>query len=79
MGGSVNLLSKKELCRIFGLYSQMTGTCYYKLLRQKVFTDEALEGMGMTIEDYKKVKVFDSVTSAKIMKYFNIDQSELEE
>jgi hypothetical protein len=72
------LLSKQDLCRIFGLYSEQTGIAYYQALREKVLTDEVLERLNIDKEAYKYRKVFTADESRRIIEHFQIEKHELE-
>ena len=76
MLATVKTLTKGELCRIFGLYSQTSGRCYYTRLRQRFFTDEALKKLGLTREDYK-VRTFSFDQTQAIIKHFKIQRDEI--
>ena len=71
------LLTKKELCYIFGLRTK-TGRCYYAKLRQKFMTDDVLAEIGLSPEEYdsKKMRQFDYQTTKRILERFNISPSE---
>jgi hypothetical protein len=73
------LLSKQDLCRIFGLYSAQTGTAYYQSLREKVLTDDVLKRLGIDKEAYKYRKVFTAEESSRIIEHFKIEKHELED
>lgn len=73
------LLSKEKLCRIFGLYSQASGRCYYGALRKKVLTDDVLARVGMDPRKYKTVKTFDAKTSKAIIEVLKIEKHEIQD
>jgi len=72
------LLSKKDLCLVFGLYSPKTNIMYYKSLRDKVMTNEVLQKIGLTPVEYRWKKVFNAETTTKILEILKIEIHELE-
>lgn len=73
-------LTKSALCRIFGLYSRRSGKCYYEKLRETYFTNDALEKMGITQQEYEKRvggKPFTFEQSERIIAHFRITREEL--
>ena len=74
----VKTISKGELCRVFGLFSQRTGRCYYSRLRKRFFTDEALKNMGISAEEYR-VPTFSFEHTQIIIEYFKIEAHEIED
>ena len=73
------LLTKKDLCQIFGLYSQRSNQMYYKALRDKVMTNDLLTKIGLTPETYRFKKVFTASQSQIIIETLKIETSELED
>jgi len=71
-------ISKKRLAIIFELYSRRTGRHYPERLRKEVFTDTVLQEIGLTVEDYRRTRVFDAVTTMKIISYFSIPKDALD-
>jgi len=73
------LLTKKDLCQIFGLYSQRSNQMYYKALRERVMTNEVLKKIGLTPETYRFKKVFTASQSQIIIETLKIENDELED
>lgn len=74
--------TKQQLCIVFGLHSKTYKTYYYKRLREEYFTNEVLEQIGMTREDYNQVyrnRHFTFMQSKRIIDIFQIEKEELEE
>ena len=66
------LLSKGELCDQLGLVSARSGRRYYEILNKRYFTDEILQNLGMTREQYRRTRVFSVAHSQKLAKLFKI-------
>lgn len=78
----LRVLSKADLCRIFGLYSLKSGRTYPKKLRSVYFTDAALESLNIPFERYQSVvglATFTYPESQRIIEYFKIEACELEQ
>lgn len=73
------LLTKKDLCQIFGLYSQRSNQMYYKALRDKVMTNDLLLKIGLTPETYRFKKVFSAQQTQIIIETLKIEKGELED
>ena len=72
------LLSKGDLCRIFSLY-RGDGLNYQKL-RQKILTDDVLNKVGLTPEEYKAQRGdFDYHISSKIIEHLKLDFEEYQQ
>lgn len=72
---TLKLLSKGDLCRMFSLYRGQRLD--YRKLRQKILTDEALEEIGMTPEEYRQIRGdFDYQITRKIVKYLRLEVDE---
>ncbi|MEL6140315.1 MAG: hypothetical protein AAFU67_01715, partial [Bacteroidota bacterium] len=73
-------LYKSELADIFGLRAA-SGRIYYTKLRELYFTDEALNKLGISPEDYAKVRQrpFDYIQTQRIIEFFNITPEEIME
>jgi hypothetical protein len=70
-------LSKKDLARIFGITIFRNGNANTVELRRGYFTDDVLNKLGLSIEDYKKIRTFDKLTSEKICAVFDITEEDL--
>lgn len=73
------LLTKRDLCRIFGLFSAKTDLFYYKTLREQVMTDEVLDRLEISPERYSSIrgpKTFFYPESLRIIRYFNIERKQ---
>lgn len=60
----MKLLSKSDICDTLGITA--------KYLRAKVFTDAVLLRMGLTLEAYKKIRVFTVEQSKFLREYLGI-------
>ena len=71
------LLTKKELCYIFGLVSP-GGHPYYKKLREKYMTDKVLKDIGVDPAEYdsRSTREFDQDVTRRIIERFRIQASE---
>jgi hypothetical protein len=67
-------LSKKDLCIQLGLHSP-NMRYYYNLLRRDYFTDDALQILQLTPEQYNKIRIFSKQQSFIIVN--QLFQSEL--
>lgn len=65
------LLSKKELRYIF---SPTTKPISKSTLRRKFFTDKMLSEIGMTLCEYKSIKVFSFLETQRIIKAFDLSE-----
>ena len=70
-------LTKGKLCEIFGLRSPK-GKKYYRKLREHIFTDEVLEELRLTVEDYKR-RQFTYAQTQRIIQKFDIQAHEIED
>ena len=72
------LITKGDLCRFFHL---MRGEKLdYQKLRTKVMTDEVLEALELTPEEYKELRGnFSFELSKKIIEYFQIGEDEVDD
>lgn len=80
MTTTVRLLTKKDLCRIFGEYSPKSFRMYYHRLKERYFTPEALEELEISPEEFEKVgngKPFTFAQTRRIIAYFDIKPDEL--
>lgn len=75
----MRLMTKGELCRILGLHSVKSGRLYYTQLNNMYFTDEILNQLNLNREKYRRMKVFDTVQTHKIMKLFRIGEADRSE
>lgn len=72
-------LTKKDLCRLFGLVSAQ-GAFYYTRLRREYFTPDVLDRLGITPEAYSALlggRPFDYETSQRIIAHFQLTAEEL--
>ena len=65
-------ISKKEICYLLGLYYSDGRPAYGQLTRQ-YFTDPVLVDLGLTKEQFKKTRIFDSVKTKIIIGKFQLD------
>lgn len=70
------LLSKGELCDRLGLVSARSGRRYYQTLHTKFFTDEILQNLGITREQYRRTRVFNAAQSKKLVQMFKIGEGQ---
>lgn len=70
-------LSKKDLARIFGITIYRNGKADLLELRRGYFTDKVLDRLDMTVEQYKKIRTFDKLTSERICQVFDITDEDL--
>lgn len=75
----IRVLTKADLCRIFGLYSARSGNTYPKRLRQIYFTDSALDSLNISVERYRSAKTFTYEESQRIIEHFKIESYEIQE
>lgn len=68
-------LTKKELCYIFGLVNN-SGRRYSDKLRKELFTDEVLNKLDLSIEEYRKMRTFTFTQSRIIIELFDIQENE---
>lgn len=76
------ILTKADLCIIFGEYSRTSSLKYTGKLRQIYFTDEALEQMNITLDRFNQIRggrSFSYAESQRIIEYFQINKEELNE
>lgn len=66
------LLSKGELCDRLGLVSARSGRRYYASLTKQYFTDEILQKLGMTRDQYRRTRVFSAAQSQKLIQLFDL-------
>lgn len=71
------LLTKGDLCRIFGLISSGNNRYYYNRLRKFVLTDEILDQAGVDKEKYSKIRVFTAKQSNMLFKLLDIDEHDI--
>ncbi len=71
-------LSKYDLAVIFGIVPKSSGEPNYKELRRGYFTDDVLKQIGLSVEDYRKLKRFDKVQSERICQVFDITEEDLQ-
>lgn len=71
------LLTKGDLCKIFGLISIHSNRCYYNRLRRFVLTDQILEQAGIDKQHYSKNHVFTADQSQRLRTLLKIDEHEL--
>lgn len=71
------LLTKGDLCKVFGLISARSNRCYYNRLRKFVLTDEILEQAGIDKQKYSKNHVFTADQSQRLRNLLNIDEHEM--
>lgn len=69
MGNSItqpipNTVTKAELKRLLN--------CTSRSYRAKFFTDEVIQELGMTVEQFNRLRLFDVTMTRKIFQYFNI-------
>lgn len=74
---SKKLLTKGDLCRIYGLISARSNRYYYNRLRKVVLTDEIMEGAGIDKEKYSKTHVFTANQSDRLRRLLNIEEHEM--
>lgn len=77
MAASKKLLTKGELCEIFGLISVQSGRKYYHRLRKFVLTDEILTAAGIPITHYSQKRVFTAEQSNRLRILLKIEEHEL--
>ncbi len=70
------LLTKGDLCKIYGLFSARSNRCYYNRLRKFVLTDEILEAAGVDKQKYSKNHVFTADQSQRLRSLLEIDEYE---
>lgn len=70
------LLTKGDLCKIYGLISARSNRCYYNRLRKFVLTDEILEAAGVDKQKYSKNHVFTADQSQRLRSLLEIDEYE---
>jgi hypothetical protein len=74
------LLSKGDLCYVFGLVNMRGDRRYYSRLRKYVFTDNALKEIGISEERYNQIKgkaTFTALESQRIIQKFQLTPEEL--
>ncbi len=59
------------------MFDWKPGKDSYRKLREKVFTDSVLERIGISPEEYNRIRIFDRVTSLKIVQHLSISSDEL--
>lgn len=77
MATQKKLLTKGELCEIFGLVSTHSGRKYYQRLRKFVLTDDILKSAGISIEQYHQKRVFTADQSQRLRYLLKIEEHEL--
>jgi hypothetical protein len=70
------LLTKGDLCKVFGLISVRSNRCYYNRLRKFVLTDEILDAAGVDKQKYSKNHVFTADQSQRLRSLLEIDEYE---
>lgn len=73
------LMTKGDLCEIFGFVSKSSGEKYYGQLRKMILTDEVLEQIGIDPERYEEITgrmTFNYLETKKIVDFFKIDPAE---
>jgi len=73
------LLSKSDLCRIYGYYSRRSGKCYTHRLREKVLTDEVLHRVGIDPNEYAKIRIFTALQTQRLIRELKIEKNEMED
>ncbi len=72
------LISKQRLRQIFSV-DDYNRPCSSHLLKKNVMTKEFVENeLGLTMEKYGKIEVFNPAQTSKIYSYFQITIEELE-
>ncbi len=72
------LINKGDLCRFFNL--NRGNKLDYQKLRRKILTDEVLEELGLTPEEYTKIRSdFSFELTKKVIEYFQIEADEIDE
>lgn len=69
-------LSKVHFAKIMGIYfpSKQSNS---RVLRKDYFTDDVLAKLGISEDEYKRVKVFSHAQSQKIVEIFDLDADDL--
>lgn len=73
----IRRISKKELSIIFGFYSTKSGRPYSHRLRKEVFTDVVLSELEIPADQYRAIRIFNPMQTARIVSYFNISKDDL--
>jgi hypothetical protein len=66
---------KKQLAIVLGL-STFSGRVYYTRLRLEVFTDQFLDQVGLTLQDYQGKKIWPIQVRANIMKHLQLTEDD---
>ena len=69
---SARTISKKEICHLLGLYNQ-SGRFDTNKLNNQYFTDPILIELGISREQYKKTRIFDSIKTKIIIGRLRLD------
>lgn len=67
-------LSKSELCQILDCWPPGRRTPNYRRLREKFFTPDVLDRIGITQEVYRDTVTFDRITTIKIIQILEITE-----
>ena len=65
------------IARYLGYYSHKSKRTYTDQLRKKEFTDEVLQLLGISPEEYRTIRTFSAVQSQKIRDLFDIQPTDL--
>jgi len=80
MGMCTRSLSKKELAILFDCYSPSTGKVDHRKFRRKFMTNKVVKQvLGLSLDEYRRIKVFSFEQTSKLITYFKIEKNELQE
>jgi hypothetical protein len=71
----IRQLSKRDLYEIFGCINQQGR--HLQRRWSKFWTDEALDAVGLSREEFRTIKVFSYDQTTKIVEHFKIQPEEL--
>lgn len=70
-------LSKAQIAQLLGCYHSATSEVNGRELRKGFFTDDVLKELGITLEEYNRIKRFNYKQSIKIIKIFHFEREDL--
>lgn len=70
-------LSKAQVAMLLGCFHSNTAEVNGRELRKGFFTDEVLKKLGLTPDEYNKIKRFNYEQSIKIIEIFHFERDDL--